>query len=305
MMNRIGNRLYATIGLIGAVITIIPWALSNSVRVWARDHSNWLYGALVLASIALVIILGYARDLNRENRELNAARKRPTRNDVNMLREIMAQIPRDGTIMRWLKTGFFVKVIPYANLEDIDEALRKLSLNPLEFDDNQLNVAYERFMSALADFRALITLHCNFEDNRKYDTLRVPLPARESEAKGYYEALNEIDEEVDKVTSAYDDFLRICSTNGLDIYSTDASSNGEAGKQHNRDSQRTLYTSTHEPTLLAARHTAKYRYTGWPINARQPGEQRKRHILILSVKRMTSMSWQMILLPWSIAAVAS
>lgn len=134
MMNRIGNRLYAIIGLVGAVITIVPWALSNTVRVWVRDHSNWLYVALVLASLALVIILGYARDLNRENKELNTARKRPSRNDINMLREIMIQIPRGGALMTWLKTGFFVKAIPYAKIEMLDQLWNRLNMNPVPLE---------------------------------------------------------------------------------------------------------------------------------------------------------------------------
>jgi hypothetical protein len=218
MMNRIGNRLYAIIGLVGAVITIVPWALSNTVRAWVGDHSNWLYGALVLALLAVALILGYARDLNRENTELKAARKTPSPNDVSMLREIMVQIPSDGTIMTWLKTDFFVKHIPYAKAEALRQVWQRLNMNPLKFDDNQVDAAYEKFKSAIGDFDTLITQHCNFEDNGKYDTLRVPLPRREAEARRYYQALNEMNEEVDKLTSAYDDFLRTCSANGLDIY---------------------------------------------------------------------------------------
>ena len=223
MTNRIGNRLYAIVGLVGAVITIVPWALSNTVRTWVGDHSNWLYGALVIASFSAAITLGYARDLNRENTELKAARKGPSANDVSMLREIMVQIPRDGTIMTWLKTEFFVKQIPYAKTEALLQVWRRLNMNPLKFDDNQVDTAYEKFKSAIEDFDTLITQHCNFEDNGKYDTLRVPLPRREAEARRYYRALNEINEEVGKLTSVYDDFLEICSANGMDIYNIDLS----------------------------------------------------------------------------------
>lgn len=220
-MNQIRNRIYAIIGFASAVITILPWALSNTERVWVRDHSNWLYGVLVLAIIAVILILGYARDLNRKCRELAVSAKMPSRNDINMLRGIMVQIPRDGALMAWLKTSFIVKAIPYANIEILDELWNKLNMNPLEFDNQEVHNAYHGFMSAIEDFRALITLHCNFENNRKYDTLRVPLPAREGEEKSYYEALNEIKEEVYKLTSAYDSFLKTCAANGLDIYNID------------------------------------------------------------------------------------
>jgi hypothetical protein len=226
MMKRIGNLLYVIIGLVAAAITIVPWALSNSVRVWVRDHSNWLYGALILASLVVVILLGYARDLNRENRELNTVRKSPSRNDVNMLREIMKQISHDGTIMTWLKVEFFPKAMPYAKIEALDQLQGTLHMNPFEFDDQQINVAYENFRSAIERFRISITRYCNFEENRKYDTLRVRPPEKPGEEKDYYKEIDELYEEVEKLTSAYDDFLRACSANGLDIYGADASSNG-------------------------------------------------------------------------------
>ena len=184
MVNRIGNRLYAVIGLIGAVITIVPWALSNTVRVWVRDHSNWLYGALVLVVLAVVIILGYARDLKRENKELKASGKRPSRNDVNMLRGIMAQIPKDGATMTWLKTGFLVKSIPSASMDAVDQICQSLSMNPLEFDNWQVNDAYENFRVALEDFSTEVTRATTFED-RNYQRLHVPLPTREEQEKSY------------------------------------------------------------------------------------------------------------------------
>jgi hypothetical protein len=221
MMNRISNRVYAIIGFASAVITILPWALSNTVRVWVREHSNWLYGVLVLAIIAVIVILGYARDLNRKCQELEASTKEPSRNDVNMLREIMKQIPRDGTIMTWLKVEFFAKAIPYAKIEALDQVQGTLHMNPFEFDDRQVNAAYENFGSAIGDFRVLITRYCNFEENRKYDTLRVRPPEKPGEERNYYKEIDELYEEVEKLTSAYDEFLRTCTANGLDIYNID------------------------------------------------------------------------------------
>jgi hypothetical protein len=222
MMDRIGNRLYAIIGLVGAVITIVPWALSDTVRVWVRDHSNWLYGALVLASLALVLLLGYARDLNRENRELKTIRKKPSSNDRGMFREVLAQIPRDGVIMTWLKTEFFVKRIPLANLDAVDKVCQKLSMNPLEFDNRHVNDAYESFKAAIEDFYTEINQWTKLEDGN-YEFCHVPLPVDEEDEKTYYAALNEIKDSARKLISVYDDFLRTCSENGLDVYGSEPS----------------------------------------------------------------------------------
>ena len=64
--------------------------------------------------------------------------------------------------------------------------------------------------------------YCQFEDSN-YERLRVPLPTREGEERGYYDTLNEIKEGVGKLTSAHDNFLKTCSANGLDIYATESS----------------------------------------------------------------------------------
>lgn len=222
MMNRIGNRLYATIGLVGAVITIVPWALSNTVRVWGRDHSNWLYGALVLASLAVAIILGYARDLNRKCHELEESTKKPSSNDINMLHEVMAQVPRYGIIMTWLKSGFFAKSIPFARVEGVEQLRQKLSMNPLKFDNRQVNDAYEDFKVAIEDFCTVTTQWTRLEDGN-YERLHVPLPVDEEDEKTYYGALDEINDSTGKLISAYDNFLRTCTANGLDIYNVDLS----------------------------------------------------------------------------------
>jgi hypothetical protein len=221
-MKTVAKLIYSTISVAVAVIAFVSWVISDTVRVWSRNHSNWLYGALVIAVLAVIVVVNYAIRLYCENRELKAADKKPSRNDMNMLREIMTRIPRDGAIVTWLKTDFFVKAIPNASIEALDEIWHKLNINPLEFDDQQVNGAYENLKTAIESFSILITRYCQFED-RKYERLRVPLPTREGEERGYYDTLNEIKEGVGKLTSAYDSFLKTCSANGLDIYATESS----------------------------------------------------------------------------------
>jgi hypothetical protein len=221
-MKTVVKLIYSTISVAVAVIAFVSWVVSATVRVWSRDHSNWLYGALVIAALAIIVIVTYSVNLNRENKELKAARKKPSRNDINMLREIMTQLPRDGAIITWLKTEFFVKAIPNASVEALDQIWHKLNMNPLEFNDQQVNAAYENLNSAMEAFAILITRYCQFE-GRNYERLHVPLPTRDGEERGYYDTLNEIKEEVRSLTSAYDYFLKTCAANGLDIYATEPS----------------------------------------------------------------------------------
>jgi hypothetical protein len=222
MMKLIGNRIYALIGLVGAIITIVPFAVSDTVRFWARNHSNWLYGTLVLLVLAVTILLGYITDLNRKYRELDASRRKASDHDADMLREVLAQIPRDGAIMTWLKVDFFAKAMPSANIEALEKVQQKLDINPLEFDDRQVNNAYESLRSAIEGFLILLTRYCDFEEGTNYKRLRVRPPKRESEESAYYKEIEEIKESVITLTSAYDSFLKISKMNGLNIYSAAA-----------------------------------------------------------------------------------
>lgn len=227
MMNRIGNSIYALIGLASAIITIVPFAVSDTVRLWVRNHSNWLYGALVLLVVAVTILLGYAKDLNRKYREIDASRKRASDHDTGMLHEVLTQIPPDGTIMTWLKTGFFVKRIPFANARAVEKLCQKLNMNPFGFDNTQVNDAYETLKAAIEDFddevtRSTIFEDKNYEENGNYENVHVPLPKTREQEESYYATLKEIKDSVKRLTSAYDNFLKTCSANGLNIYSSDA-----------------------------------------------------------------------------------
>jgi hypothetical protein len=111
MMKRIGNTLYAIVGLVVGIITTALWALSNTVRVWVRDHSNWLRLVLMATISAVMVLVIYAIDLNRENIALKTEGSKLASNDTAMLHEILAQVPRHGAMMSWLKSEFFVKAI--------------------------------------------------------------------------------------------------------------------------------------------------------------------------------------------------
>ena len=70
--------------------------------------------------------------------------------------------------MTWLKTKFFVKSIPVANIEAVDQVCQKLSMNPVEFNNRQVNDAYEDFKASIEDFLTEIT-RCTKLENGSYE----------------------------------------------------------------------------------------------------------------------------------------
>ena len=93
--------------------------------------------------------------------------------------------------MTWLKTKFFVKSIPVANIDAVDQVCQKLSMNPVEFNNRQVNDAYEDFKASIEDFLTEITQWTKLE-NGSYERLHVPLPVDEEDEKTYYGALEQI-----------------------------------------------------------------------------------------------------------------
>jgi hypothetical protein len=73
----------------------------------------------------------------------------------------------------------------------------------------------------------MIASNTIFEDG-KYERVHVPLPEKEADRAHYYARLREINESVNMLISAYDDFIKTCSMDGLDIYGAEPSLSGSS-----------------------------------------------------------------------------
>ena len=114
------------------------------------------------------------------------------------------------------------KVHPTARIQAIEQAYEKLGLNPLGFDDYQVNDAYEKLKDAIGAFSATVTLETRYDGNN-YARLCVPLSTREANEDGYYAALDDLNKASRGVVAAYTDFLVTCRMKGMDVYDREPS----------------------------------------------------------------------------------
>ena len=221
-MKRLTTHLVSVAGATASIIAIVGLLASSGVRSWSTGHSTWIYACLVAAVLAVVLVVDYAVEFNRRYRILRAAAKKATDHDNRLLQEILSQIPIGGTVITWLKREFFVKAIPTARVQSVEQAYENLIVNPLGFDNPQVNEAYERLKEAIEAFSATVTLETRYDGNN-YERLCVPLSTKERNEDGYYAALNNRNSAAEELARAYDQFLLTCRMHGIDVYNKELS----------------------------------------------------------------------------------
>lgn len=72
----------------------------------------------------------------------------------------------------WLKNDFFVKRIPTARVDAVNEIDRQLSLHPVGFDNEQVNDAYRKLTVAIETFEHRIVNCTAYENENQNRTNR-------------------------------------------------------------------------------------------------------------------------------------
>jgi hypothetical protein len=220
-MKRLANHLVALISAAAAIAAVTSLLASEAVRIWARNHSSWVYAGLIAAAFVALLAVDFAIGSARRYHNLKASLKVVSAHDKRLLREILALLPLDGEVMTWLKSAFFVKQIPVKSVDAIREVSQQLNLHPVGFDNPQVADAYQKLIAAIEALDAAITRWASYEDD-SYSILHVPLSMKESKRgeELYYVALKEIADTVTMLVGEYDDFLGACRRSGMSIYDT-------------------------------------------------------------------------------------
>jgi hypothetical protein len=132
----------------------------------------------------------------------------PTEHDKELFKRFASILPADGWSMRWLKQQFSPESMPREPVHSLEEATRKLDLNPIGFDNGSVNAAYVELRETIEAFLQKVK-RWTVADARE-TSLDVPDEWR-YESKGKYQsALAEIRAAHEAVVASYDRFLNIC-----------------------------------------------------------------------------------------------
>ena len=173
-VKRIAGNLLAVVGGVVTIASFVSLLTSKPMRVWIARHPYYTFSALIVSIFALLVVLNYAQDLRTRWTALvssaPAEPPKPTTHDCALFRKLVAILPPDGTIMKWLKGGFDSQRLPNAPLRALDEAGVELTLDAVGFDDHSANTHYH-------DLGISITFFCDIARNSRLDTtedLKIP-----------------------------------------------------------------------------------------------------------------------------------
>lgn len=218
-MRRLANHLVALISTVAAIAAVSSLLATETLRIWVREHSSWVYGGLIIAALTTFLAVDWAMSLHRRYRNLKSFTKVACDHDKLLLHEILVLIPVDGDVITWLKNTFLVKRIPARRVDAITELRERLSLHPVGFDNREIDKVYRALIEAIESFESTVGRWVTYEDSN-FTNLHVPLLMKESEEgeQKYYVAIGEIQEAAAALVGAYDTFLQACQRNGINIY---------------------------------------------------------------------------------------
>jgi hypothetical protein len=209
--------MLALIGAVVAVVTFISMITSNTFRVWLKRHPYPIFVAFIVAILIIMFLLNYIRYLARRPSPAPLSMQQdpsPTEHDKQLFKRFAAALPAEGGSMRWLKQQFSPESIPREPMHALAEAVRKLDLNPIGFDDGSANAAYLELRKTIETFRKKVD-RWTVADAR-HTSLDIPDEWRYENKEHYESALTEIREAHDVAVTSYDKFLTICHQLRLD-----------------------------------------------------------------------------------------
>ena len=195
----------ANAGGVVAVATIISMITSTAFRGWVRRNPYPIFIALVLVVAIAMLLLDKLRDITRKYNDLNTS---TTEHDRQLFAYFKKLLPAHSRPMQWLKQDFSAESLPWDPKHALEEAVRKLDLNPIGFDDQSIGAAYNGFRSAITDFQTKVQLYA--KPNAQNTSFEIPYAWRFDDRPRYEAALTGIQSARDAVISSYDEFLLAC-----------------------------------------------------------------------------------------------
>jgi hypothetical protein len=216
------SRVLAAITAVVTLAAFIALLDSGTLKRWVKTHSHPLAIALVVAVLIIWLFVGYVfalrRTLKINSSKVTGQAEEPigkpaglSMHDRRLFETIRYEIPPDGLLISWLKSDFVVKWMSLERLEALDLAIKTLSLQPLGFDDEQLNQVLTNLLDALTLLSASVTMHLQLDPGGS----RVCLSSNLTE-KTYREAVQSISGARDAAIERYDSLYRLIHQKGLE-----------------------------------------------------------------------------------------
>jgi hypothetical protein len=190
----------------GGVVTLaglLPLLTSSSLKAWLKIHSYLVFVVLILVVTAACIIVDVI---------LSKKRSEATEHDRRIVSKFLERLPPDGQTIVWLKESFISKSVPIKYVDKLDALTHEMKLNVIGLDNPQADQAYIMLRNTTLHFLELVSF--DLFSNPDYTALQnSPDWTRED----WMAASARINQARDDLVKAYDEFVRVCHKNSLDL----------------------------------------------------------------------------------------
>lgn len=193
------------LALIAATVTVVGFSsiiVSSTLKNWVRAHSYLIFVVWLLTIVLALVAIDLLR--NRRPEKTPA-----TDHDRESVARVITKLPPDDSVIVWLKDNFITKSIPIKYLDRLSDIAQTISLNVVDLDNPEAELAYRALGSAIEKFNDSINWNMFGSDRgtmeRSYDW-----PDEQ-----WRTAAEQILENRTNLVNVYDGFLRICHKNNI------------------------------------------------------------------------------------------
>lgn len=210
-MGPLANYAIYIVTTIVTIVTFVGFLASDSLKIWVKTHSAWVFYALIFLFIVAGALLNYLIEEKRRNRELREAAAKPSDHDRKLFQMLTTALPSDGAVIEWLKENFIANRFLGKDFNVIQSTLRSMRLRSLEFDDAELEASYDQLHASLQGFEDAALESLWIDSSGQW--LSIP---QEWEDGRFSKAVDEINEARLDLVEKYDNLLEVAHKKGID-----------------------------------------------------------------------------------------
>lgn len=209
----LSKYLMSILGFIVALAPVVALIVAKSMRQFVKQHPYYIYAALVITVVVIVILCYWIYFLLGKNRILWQSEQRlraslPTDGDREMAKVITDALPPEGDLMRWLKLDFDAASLPASSVHNLRRVSESLRLRPVDFTDSVAHDSYQVYRSALDQFAKTVQ-EWTKADARGAE-LNVPPTWKFDQQSQYRAATSAIQEARTHLIESYDALISAC-----------------------------------------------------------------------------------------------
>jgi hypothetical protein len=212
-MGRLGNYVIFVITTIVTIVTFVGFLTSESLKTWTRTHSEVIFYGLIFFFLATGASLNSLSEERKRNRQLRkaTAHVEPSEHDRKLFQTFITMLPPDGPVIKWLKENFRPDAFSKKDFKGIEDALGRMRLQSLGFDDSGVGASYNQLREAMQKFALAIPPYMRNDPASPWLEIQPELDSESSK-----KAADEINEMHRELVEKYENFLYLAHQSEID-----------------------------------------------------------------------------------------